>query len=139
MAGDEGTPRRVEQKSQPVVMSWPVDPETGEPMAIVTSNAQELAPTVQFGNVTLGPTGSMVPCRNDPETIRETMIERQRDAQFVIGGERRLLAWALDPSLKVSHPSTGQQYPGHEEAAPATTEPPSQASEPGGASAPSGS
>lgn len=82
-------------------MNWPHDPN-GEPMAIVFSQASELAKTVQFANVTLGPVGAMVPCVNDKETIQKTMQEYQKLAQYIVATERRLLQWAIDPTSKVT-------------------------------------
>ncbi len=89
--------------------SWPVD-ENGRPMAIVIGSVKDLLPTVQFGNVTLAPTIMRpVPNGTDEELINATR-EVQRMAEYVCGVERRLLQWALDPSLKFSNPATGEQF-----------------------------
>lgn len=111
--GDTPKKQRVQQNSQPQVLSWPVD-EDGQPMALVTTMAQELAPTRPMGNITVGPNGCMRPVRNDREAIKEAMIDGQALAQFVTAGVRRIITWAIDPSSMVLDPETGQPYPGHE-------------------------
>lgn len=83
--------------------NWPHD-ENGEPMAIIMCQASELAPTVKFGNVTIGPVGAMVPCKNDYKVIEAKMREMQKLAEYIIGTERRLIQWSLDPSSKIIPP-----------------------------------
>lgn len=103
--------QRVKEKAAreargPQIFSWPIGPD-GEPMAIVMGSASDLVPTVQFGNVCIGPVNIMRPVKN-PDDIDELAVEAakvQKAAEFVIATERRLVQWAMDPSSKLEKPS----------------------------------
>lgn len=88
--------------------TWPVDAE-GNPMAIVVGTVSDLVPTVQYGNVLVGPLQIMRPVPNGTiEQIIEEASVVQKAVEFVCGQERRIIQWAIDPSAKVAHPTTGQ-------------------------------
>lgn len=87
----------------PQQLSWPTD-EDGRAMAIVFSSAGEVVKTQEYCNVQLGPTGAMVPVKNDPEEIERTQREMQQLAQYILGTERRSIQWSMDPSLKPLSP-----------------------------------
>lgn len=82
----------------------------GNPMRVITAGVTDKVPTVQFGSVTLFvsiteayPTGS----RED--RINQTR-ELQRDAEFCVGVERRLLQAAINPAYKFVNPVNGDQF-----------------------------
>jgi hypothetical protein len=87
-------------------MNWPHD-ENGQPMAIAMGQASELVPTVPFGNINIGPAGIMRPVTNhdDLDLLAMEMRAVELLAQYVVGVERRLFQWALDPSTKLEKPS----------------------------------
>lgn len=87
--------------------------ENGRPMRRIKVGVSDKIPTVQFGNVVLtvemeewienigpGPEGR--------QSRIDATRELHRDAQVVVGMERRALQWAMDPSLKVASPITGE-------------------------------
>lgn len=81
--------------SIPMPVYWPHD-ENGKPMAIVVGAVAELVPTVQYGNITVGPTMIMRPIPNGPRQQQIDDARRvQRDAEFVCGVERRSSQWAM--------------------------------------------
>lgn len=75
--------------------AWPHD-EDGRPMAIAIGSVYEVVPTVQYGNVRVGPVTIMRPIKNGSrqEQINDTR-RVQRDVEFVCGIERRSSQWAL--------------------------------------------
>lgn len=85
--------------------SWPHD-EYGKPMCIVVGQASDLIPTVQFGNVNVGPCAVYRPVPNHEDVNLLAMEARlvQMLAQYVVGTERRLLQWATDPSTRIMKP-----------------------------------
>lgn len=103
--------RAVEQKgareSQIVLPhNWPHD-ANGVPMAIVMGQASELRPTVQFGNVNIGPAAIYRPVTNHDDLDKLAMEIRitQMLAQYAVATERRIFSWAIDPSTKIEKPS----------------------------------
>lgn len=114
--------KALKDRTVPQVMSWPVDPETGKPMTVAVSMAADLVPTVAFGNVTIQTT-IMRPLPVDRD-LTDAELEQditnvrkvQKAAEYVVGTERRLLQWALDPSSRVQHPTTGEGFTGEGEA-----------------------
>jgi hypothetical protein len=87
----------------------PVGPD-GNPMAVVVGSVKDTIPTVQYGSVQIfAAITRPVPNGTDEEIINAT---RQviRDAEYAVGCERRLLQWAIDPSLKFHNPATGEQF-----------------------------
>lgn len=106
------------------INSWPHDAE-GNPMAIVIGAASDLVPTVQFGNVCVGPATIMRPVTNDSmEDVIASAREVQKAAEYIVGTERRILQWALDPASKVTHPVTGAEFKGDDVAAQAASSEP---------------
>jgi hypothetical protein len=106
----------------PQVLSWPVDPD-GNPMNIVMATAADLIPTVAFGNVTLQAT-IMRPvvqgvALTDEELAPDIDNARRvlKAAEYVVGTERRLVQWALDPASRIVNPATGEEFTGAGEAA----------------------
>lgn len=91
------------------INSWPHD-ENGVPMAIAIGAASDLVPTVQWGNVCIGPATIMRPVSNDPNRLVEELAFVQDLTQYVVGTRRRLLTWALDPNSRIAHPVTGQVF-----------------------------
>lgn len=88
----------------------------GNPMRIVTVGATDTVPTVQYGSVKLFVSiTEAIPVGNGSreERINKTR-ELQRDAEYCVGVERRLLQAAIDPSYKFVDPTGG----GHPFAAP---------------------
>jgi hypothetical protein len=81
----------------------PVDPD-GNPMAIVVGQASDLVPTVAFGNVNVGPVAVMRPCENTDEAVHHMARWCQQKAEEIVGSERRLVQWAIDPASKVMSP-----------------------------------
>lgn len=112
----------LRDRTVPAIQSWPVDPETGKPMTVVVAMASDLVPTVPFGNVTIQST-IMRPVPTDraltPEELSQDIAsarEVQKVAEYVVGTERRLLQWALDPASRVQNPVTGEGFTGQNEA-----------------------
>lgn len=91
----------------------------GRMYAFLSNSASDLVPTVQFGNVLVGPVtiARVVPVDPTPEEEAELdaqlarLIERsraqQKAAEFVVGAERRVIQWAIDPSSRVQNSATG--------------------------------
>jgi hypothetical protein len=78
----------------------------GRPMAMVSGACSDLLPTVQFGNVLIGPVTVMRWVEDEgDEQVLEQGSKTQRMAQTIVGSERRILQWAIDPSLRVTTPS----------------------------------
>jgi hypothetical protein len=114
--------KALRDRTVPAIQSWPVDPETGKPMTVVVAMASDLVPTVPFGNVTIQAT-IMRPVPTDraltPEELTQDIASArdvQKAAEYVVGTERRLLQWALDPASRVQHPVTGTDFTGQNEA-----------------------
>lgn len=86
--------------------SWPHD-EEGKPMCIVVGAASDLVPTVQFGNVNIGPVQIMRPVPNHADLDMLAMEARVVEllAQYVVGTERRIFQWATDPTTRIEKPS----------------------------------
>jgi hypothetical protein len=75
-------------------------------MAMVSGACSDLVPTVQFGNVLLGPCTVTRWVEDDgDDSVLEQIRLVERMSQTIIGSERRLLQWAIDPSLRVTTPS----------------------------------
>jgi len=92
---------------------YPHDAE-GNPMRIITAGCTDTVPTVQYGSVKLFVSVTEAfPVGSREDRINQTR-ELQRDAQFCVGVERRLLQAAIDPSYKFADPTGG----GHPFAAP---------------------
>lgn len=112
-------------------ISWPVDPETGEPMAIVSAFASEHvgsgAGIPDYCGIDIGPTGSMVPCKNDPAVIQKTQEEMLRLSQFIVGSNRRHIYFTMNPEAVPRSPDDFQGQP-HEEKAKEDQKPPEVAS-----------
>lgn len=113
--------KALKDRTVPQIMSWPVDPETGKPMTVAVSMASDLVPTVAFGNVTIQTT-VMRPLPIDRDLTDEELTQDianirkvQKVAEYVVGTERRLLQWALDPSSRVQHPVSGEAFTGEGE------------------------
>lgn len=103
----EATHRQRADLGHSAVMSWPTDAE-GNPMAIVGGASSDLMPTVQFGNVLVGPVTILRPVPNGTlEEIIEAGRQTQRAAEFIVGAERRAIQWALDPASRVINPANG--------------------------------
>jgi len=110
----EATHRQRAALGAPGVIGWPVDAD-GNPMAIVTGTASDLVPTVQFGNLMVGPVTIVRPVSNESlESVIESAREVQKAAEVVCGSERRIIQWALDPSTKIVNPANGQVMTGTE-------------------------
>lgn len=93
----------------PSIMAWPTDAD-GNPMTVVVGAASDLVPTVQFGNVQIGPVTIMRPVVDDGDDAK--LIEQarfvQKMAEFVVGAERRIIQWATNPASRVINPATGE-------------------------------
>lgn len=117
MPADEKRPeathrQRAQLGASGAVQSWPVNVE-GNSMVIVTGTSSDLVPTVQFGNVLVGPVSIMRPIPNGTmEEIIEMAIETQRAVEYVVGSERRAVQWAIDPASRVINPATGVEFTG---------------------------
>lgn len=116
-----------------VPMTSPPIGANGLPMVMVSGCASDLFPTVQFGNVLVGPVTITRWVEDEGlEAIIERSRETQQAAEAVCGSERRLIQWATDPSSRVLNPVTGDQMapaatangqaPAQPEAAPTTAE-----------------
>lgn len=91
----------------------------GRHYAVLSNSCSDLVPTVQFGNVLVGPVTitRAVPVDPTPEELAEISAQldalidlsrrQQKAAEFVVGAERRVIQWAIDPSTKVVNPATG--------------------------------
>ncbi len=92
------------------ITSLPMGPN-GKPMAIVMVSASNLVPTVQFGNITIGPVTIMRAVIDDgDESVINGARRAARIAEYVVGTERRLSDWAMDPSLMPVNPATGERF-----------------------------
>lgn len=88
----------------PLPSSWPQDAE-GNYLALVSGSCSDLVPTVQFGNVLIGPVTIQRPVvAGTFQEIIDAARETQRAAEYVVGVERRALQWAIDPAMKVASP-----------------------------------
>jgi hypothetical protein len=74
---------------------WPLD-ENGKPMAKVTMGAQEKVPTVQYGNVDLGPASVTRFVPDNPEAIREGLKDCVKACEEIIATERNLVLSSLE-------------------------------------------
>lgn len=100
---------RTALAAQPMPSNWPQDAE-GNYLAIVQGACSDLVPTVQFGNVLIGPVTIQRPVAGATiQEIIDAARETQKAAEYVVGVERRLLQWALDPASKIASPVTGQE------------------------------
>lgn len=101
----------------------------GSPMAIITGTASDLVPTVQFGNVMVGPVSITRWVEDDgDESVIAAAQAVQQMAEAVVGSERRIIQYAIDPSSRVINPATGADMvpTGPQQAAPAPPAPPAQ-------------
>lgn len=92
--------------SVPVMQPWPVDSVDGAPLALVTMGAQELIPTVQYGNVTVGPASVTKFVPDDPEAIEEGLRDCVKACEQIISEERETLLTLIRGS-KVATNSKG--------------------------------
>ena len=82
----------------------------GQQVAVISVGASDLIPTVQYGNVLLQCqiTRAVPDAGGDSdEAIIEASRRFLKHAEFVVGAERRILQWAIDPSSRVQNPATG--------------------------------
>lgn len=80
----------------------------GRPMAFVSNSASDLLPTVQFGNILVGPVTIARWVEDDgDDAVIQASQKNQQAAEFVCGQERRIIQWAIDPSKKIENPVTG--------------------------------
>lgn len=87
---------------------WPMG-SNGKPMALIVGGISDKVPTVQYGNVVLGPIQIYRFIEDEGMQARiDAGREAMREVEFICGVERRLLQWAVDPSMKVASPVTGQ-------------------------------
>lgn len=99
-------------QAQPMPSGWPQDAD-GNYLAIVTGTASDLIPTVQFGNVLIGPVSIARPVA--ATTLADIILharDTQKAAEYVVGAERRLAQWAVEPSSRVINPATGVAFNG---------------------------
>lgn len=76
----------------------------GNPMRIITAGVTDTVPTVQYGSVKLFVSVTEAyPVGTRQDRINQTR-EVQRDAEFCVGVERRLLQAAIDPTYKFVSP-----------------------------------
>lgn len=101
---------------------WPIG-ANGRPMALVVGGCSDKVPTVQYGNVVIGPVQiyRFIDDEGTQARIDEGRIT-QRETEFIVGVERRLLQWALDPQAKIASPVSGDDAfasppPGYDPAA----------------------
>lgn len=91
-------------QASPMSSGWPQDAD-GNYLAVVTGSCSDLVPTVQFGNVLVGPVSIQRPvAATSMQEIIDAARETQRVAEYVVGVERRLLQWAIDPASKIASP-----------------------------------
>lgn len=107
--------QRAELGQVPEVLIGP----DGRHYAVLSNACSDLIPSVQFGNILVGPCviTRAVPLDPTPEEeaaldaqlvkLMEISRKQQRSIEFVVGAERRVLQWAIDPSTRVINPSTG--------------------------------
>lgn len=113
--------KAIKDRTLPQIQSWPVDPETGKPMTVFVAMASDLVPTVPFGNVTIQstimrpvPAGEAVDLAELTQDI-ENGRQIQKAVEYIVGTERRLLQWALDPQARIQSPTTGAEFTGEGE------------------------
>lgn len=100
-------------QQQNVPFAWPVD-AGGFPMAIVTGHVTDIVKTAEFCAVHMSST-IMRPVPNGGETsIINAAREVQRDCEYVVGVERRLLDMQLGKleTVNPAHPVTGERFAG---------------------------
>lgn len=127
--------KALRDRTLSAIQSWPTDAD-GNPMAVFVGMASDLVPTVPFGNVTIQatimrpvPIGQPI---DEGELTQDIENARavQKAAGYVVGTERRLLQWALDPASRIVNPTTGAEFtgagetPGQPPAGPAAVESP---------------
>lgn len=87
----------------------------GRPMTMISMTVSDKVPTVQFGNVVVGPVTltRYIDDLGDDLAGRQHRIDRarelQRDAEFVCGIERRLVQWAVNPETRIQSPVTAEE------------------------------
>lgn len=119
LASDQKRPEATHrQRVNLGASTLPIDPD-GQMMGIIQAGASDLIPTVQFGNVLLSCTVTRaVPDDGiDDDALADQGRRVSKIAQTIVGSERRILQWAIDPSLKVTNPS-GAPVPDVPSAAP---------------------
>jgi hypothetical protein len=81
----------------------------GKPMVKVTVGVSDKIPTVVYGNVVIGPIMLERYIEDDSnQNVIDAGRELQRAAEYIVGVERTLLQYALDPAKKVQNPYTGE-------------------------------
>lgn len=101
-----------ESQSRTTIAGVPIGID-GRPMTLISMAVSDKVPTVQFGNVVVGPVTitRYIDDLGDGDVGRQHRIDRgrelQRDAEFICGVERRLLQYAVDPASKIASPVTG--------------------------------
>lgn len=93
----------------------------GQQFVVVSCAASDLIPSVQFGNVLLqctvtravplDDTGMPIIIDGQDDAIIDVSRSIMRSAEAVVGSERRIVQWAIDPSLRVTNAS-GQPIEG---------------------------
>lgn len=66
---------------------WPVDSK-GKPMVKVSNGAQEKIPTVQYGNITIGPATVTKFVEDNPKAINDGLWDCLTRAEVVLGENR---------------------------------------------------
>lgn len=103
---------RSARVTMPTIASWPVDAD-GNPMAIVCGAASDLIPTVQYGNILIGPVAIMRPVPNGTDDeVAASARAVQKITEHVVATERRIIDYALDPSTKIQKPSEANGWVG---------------------------
>lgn len=70
--------------------------ENGKPLAMVSMGAAEKVPTVQYGNVDLGPATVTRWVDDNPEAIRQGLTECVKACEEIIAKERGLVLSSLE-------------------------------------------
>lgn len=82
----------------------------GRPMAKVMGGCSDKLPTVQFGNVVIGPAWiERWIVDEGPQSRVDGLRTCLRECEFAVGIERRLLQLAVDPAAKFRSPVDGQE------------------------------
>lgn len=99
----------AEEQARTVRVGVPIGID-GRPMTMISASVSDKVPTVQYGNVVVGPVTIVryIDDFGDGSEGRQHRIDQarqlQRDAEFVVGIERRLAQYAVDPSSRIGSP-----------------------------------